>query len=649
MSRRKQPFNPRNGHTLMVCIVARISGCQGQKEMSLDDQLDHGKEVVKDEYDGPVEYCTISTKGKGEALDRPELLKIETALRSRNFDLLVIEDLGRLVRGAEATRLLGVGVDHGTHTLVANDFIDTRDDNWEQDALEACSGHVGHNAHTSRRLKKKLMNRFKKFGGSTAVPIHGYIVPDNAKTYDDWHKDPEAEHSITEGKKRLWETLNCSFVADWFNAQHVPTGPFCRSHKWDGHMVRRFYKNSLLKGQARRGDKHTVKHHETGRRVSVNNPDGAEIYSVPHLAFMEEAEFDALNALLAENNAFRTRRREKGDPLLGVPTKRTRFPGQHARCWYCGRKLYWGANGLAHNLSCCGSREWRCWNAVGINGALATEKVIAAVCQELNQLDGFNEQFRRMIESACDDVVHSSDSDWDRLKNDEQKLATQKSNLMAAIAQYGPRPSIEEQLDELEAKQRNANLLRYRMENRQKNRLVLPGSTAEVRAVCLEQFSILATHSAEMAAFLRLLVPDFFVYLVRLCDGGHLLPRAKIGLNLAGSFPDLNLIPGAANLLTRQLTIDLFVPPQRELIRTDAVGLSETGMKQRDMSSLLPSQPTQAAISKAILLQRKMESLGLATPYEVVLSPPEDYRKLARHKHQRYAFEPLQDYERPVL
>ncbi len=41
-------LTPRNGHTLVVDVVARISGCQNQKELSLEDQIDHAKEIVAD-------------------------------------------------------------------------------------------------------------------------------------------------------------------------------------------------------------------------------------------------------------------------------------------------------------------------------------------------------------------------------------------------------------------------------------------------------------------------------------------------------------------------------------------------------------------------------------------------------------------------
>src|SRR5690606_4922622 len=94
-------LSPRNGHTLVVCVVARISGCQNQKEQSLEDQVDHAREEVAWLYSGPVEYRIVSTKGKGEALDRPELTEIEAMMRTRESDLLIMEDVGRLARSTE--------------------------------------------------------------------------------------------------------------------------------------------------------------------------------------------------------------------------------------------------------------------------------------------------------------------------------------------------------------------------------------------------------------------------------------------------------------------------------------------------------------------------------------------------------------------
>ena len=109
-------------------------------------------------------------------------------------------------------------------------------------------------------------------------------------------------------------------------------------------MVRHFFANTLLKGAPRRGTRHSIKHHETGRRVSVRNPDGPIYRSEPHLAQLDEVEFDTLNELLRAKNANNGRKPVNGqDPRHFVPRKRTRFPGQHSRCWYCGHQHVWGA------------------------------------------------------------------------------------------------------------------------------------------------------------------------------------------------------------------------------------------------------------------------------------------------------------------
>ena len=96
--------------------------------------------------------------------------------------------------------------------------------------ISACRDHVGHNAHTSKRIKHKKMNRFKKFGGATPCEIYGYVKPPGAKTYDDWQKDEAATEIYAEWFRILRETLNCSAVADWLNGQGVPIGQYSRRH-----------------------------------------------------------------------------------------------------------------------------------------------------------------------------------------------------------------------------------------------------------------------------------------------------------------------------------------------------------------------------------------------------------------------------------
>ena len=66
---RPQKTQPMNGHTVVLLNVARISGCENQKDERLEDQQEHAEEVADEVVDDfPIEYRLIATKGKGEDL-----------------------------------------------------------------------------------------------------------------------------------------------------------------------------------------------------------------------------------------------------------------------------------------------------------------------------------------------------------------------------------------------------------------------------------------------------------------------------------------------------------------------------------------------------------------------------------------------------
>lgn len=643
-------ITPRNGHTLEVGVVARISGCANQKELSLEDQQDHARQVVAELYDGPCNFRVTATKGKGERLDRPELREIEDVLRTGELDFLIAEDIGRLVRGADAVRLCGIAVDNRTRVIAPNDCIDTAEDSWEEDVISACRDHVGHNAHTSKRLKQKLMNRFVRHGGATPCETFGYIKQPGAKTYDDWQKDPGTIEVFAEWLRILQETGNCSAVADFLNREAIPTGKYCRRRTWNGPMVRRITRNPLLKGMPGRGFTHTIKHHETGRRIAVKNPQGPKFREYPHLAYWDAADFDEINLRLDEANWKNRRKPLDGrDPLWRVARKRTRFPGQHVCCWYCGRQCVWGGNGINENLMCSGARQWRCWNSIGFSGSLATERIIQAITSELAGLEGFAEQFRGLVEQARREGGTTPTQALHVLSKNEQELARRKENLIAAITDFGAKPEFRQKLMELEAQEKELTMRRLKLKRLREKGLKLPDSIPELRRMFDEKFRTLAHGSPEFGDLLRLIVPQFHVYLVRLCDGGHLLPRARVTLNLAGVASDTAQVPELEALLTRTLTLDLFEPPQRERIREEIGRLTARGLKQRQIASCLPEKATQAVVSKANILARMMRERGLDTAYEVVMKPPQDYLKLRRCRNPRYTFQMKEGYQRPMI
>lgn len=643
MSKRSETtLTPRNGKTLQVLVVARISGCADQKDISLQDQEEHAKEAVAELYEGDVEYKTIATRGKGEQLDRPELEQIETLLCSRQYDLFVLDDLGRLVRGTDAVRILGKGVDHGTRTIAVNDCIDTADETWEEDAIAACRDHVGHNAHTSKRLKQKMMRRFEQKGECVANQIYGYIKPKGAKNYDDWTIDRDATPFIQEGARLLIESGNCSAVADHFNEKGVPVGPHCRVPRWNGAMIRRFYKNPILKGFVGRGFLHTVKHHGTGKRVCVKNPKGPKWREVPHLAHLTPEVFDQVNHRLQEKNKCYRRKRKNGeDPCSNRHRRDSNFPGQHAICAYCGRKYVWGGNGQTDHLMCNGPREWHCWNAISFDGIKARKQICDLIAEHITGLTGFAEQFQQILAEATQKVSGNAEQLRTEIERDQRELDRKKENLNSAILEYGAGDfvrSAKQRCDELEyeLRQKRSRLARLQQETPQ-----LPATIPELQQLFRESLAEAAEDSLEMTILLRKLVPKFEVIAMRLCDGGHVVAGARLTLALDGFVPDAELVPGLGSILTREVTINLSEPPQRERIRVEAVALAQQGYNSEQIARMIAERPSSTAVQRALKLQRRMEELGLDSPYVVLDAPPEDYTKLRRHKNRRYRFLPV--------
>jgi site-specific DNA recombinase len=309
----------------------------------------------------------------------------------------------------------------------------------------------------------------------------------------------------------------------------------------------------------------------------------------------------------------------------------------------------WGGNGVTDNLMCSGSREWKCWNSIGFNGPFAAEQVAEAIGRRLDRLQGLDDEFQRMVEATRHGGL-SLDEQWAKQRCDEQTHARHTKNVLDAITELGLTDDLRQRHAQLEQNGKPLAANRHRLESAAERVLALPASMAELRELRQQQFKSLAVNSFEFGDLIRELVPQFYVYLVRLCDGGHLMPRAKVKLNLLGSFADAALVPGLEELLAEEFTMDLFQrPPQRERVREQSVILAAQPLGPKAIAAALDEKPTSTAVQRALGLHKKMIAMGLNSPYVLVDSPPEDYNKLRRHKSHRYRFEPLDGYNRPEV
>jgi len=232
-------------------VICRIS-TEKQDEKSLADQFMLGTKQAKAEYGINIKVDNISSQGSGERLDRAEYLKVLEKAESGIYDVIVCEDLGRIVRRFEAVTLCEIAEDSETRVLAINDHVDTLDGNWWQSAAFAALRHEAYNEDTSRRIRRSLDGRFEA-GLLPLRPIAGYEIIDEGRPLLEENIRPSdfARKIVPEIFSRLDEGQSLERVAEWLNEVGFSLGPYVRKTRWDGTLVGQYARNKLLMGVGR--------------------------------------------------------------------------------------------------------------------------------------------------------------------------------------------------------------------------------------------------------------------------------------------------------------------------------------------------------------------------------------------------------------
>jgi hypothetical protein len=114
---------PRNGHTLVVCVISRTTNCNGAPY--LGEQANRVKDAIVDNYNGPVDcHLTDLIQSAGLAT-RGAFVETEAMIRTGAVDLIAMEDLTRLGRGSEVAELFALAGEHHTRVLSLENGADT--------------------------------------------------------------------------------------------------------------------------------------------------------------------------------------------------------------------------------------------------------------------------------------------------------------------------------------------------------------------------------------------------------------------------------------------------------------------------------------------------------------------------------------------
>jgi DNA invertase Pin-like site-specific DNA recombinase len=625
---------------LKVVSVSRIS-TDHQDERSLEDQLAKHESFMAGLYSGQIEWKVIKSRGSGEHLDRTELNEVEVLIESGEFDLVIAEDLGRICRRRRAYDLCELCVDHKVRLIAINDRVDTGEDGWEDGAFISTWHHERSNRDTSERIKRSLRNRFQQGGVCQTFP-YGYIKPENAKSDAEVRKDPKAEPVYDEWFTRLERGDAYAEVADWLNARGVPTGPWCERKTWDGPLVSKVTHNPILKGIRQRNQRVSKRVNKTGRHRSEKAPKELQLFrTVPHLAFFDADRYDRVIRLLTERNG-RSRRIGEGgkDTRAGISRKRSRWPGQHIFCGICGRPYFWGGNGEKDHLMCQGAKDYRCWLGTSCDGPLAAERVSTAVVEEIERLPDFDEALIEAVTAESRRLDSDRDQQHAHLCRQVQRLDKEIGNIMVFIRGGDSSSRVREDLTRLEEELQRTRAEVKRLEKMPSDAIVVPPVT-EIKAMARAAFSGVAKESPDFGKLMKLIIPKIVVFPVRLCDGGLVVLRGRLRLRLSNLLLNTRVQDVLLQPLERILTVDLFEAPQREAYRRQICDLRKSGTTQEDAAGQCGLTITAAQRSAG--LQRQMNERGLTDSYVTITEPPEDYRRLRRHLHRRYRFEPLED------
>lgn len=631
---------PRNGVVLLVLIIARISTVN-QDPRSLADQIALCEKYVLDRYVGEVRFVHIQGQGSGEYLDRKELADAEAAIESRKFDFAMTEDLGRICRRNRAIDFCELCEDAGTRLIAINDNLDTAHDSWRLSAFFATFKHESSNKDTSKRIRRSLRNRFEHGEVVQTFP-YGYIKPPGAKTDAEIIRDPNAERVYELWFRMLEEGANYSEVADKLNEMKVAPGEWARSDKWIGRMVARVTHNTILKGYRSRNARMNQRVNKTGRPRSIKAPPSERLLRhAPNLQFIEPARYDRLIAKLDAANAHygRGRAAAKADSRAGVSRKRTLWPGQHVVCGVCGRFFYWGGHGQTDHMMCAGARDYACWNAATFDGRMAGERIAQAVLAAADNLPAFDEVFRRKVEDAAGASRAGRTETLRRLERESAQVERELKNVVDALVVVGLNPTLQTRLMELEGRKAVLAAERTELLGQRDDVPALP-STQELKDLTRAKVGKMAFADPAFGRLMNDLVPRVTVFPYRALDGGAVVLRARVEINLASLVKPV--VPELDTLITSVVTIDLFNLPQRVAFRERIVALRGRGMTERAGAQELGLTVT--AAQRGMALHRMMVAAGSSDPYELLVTPPEGELKFRRHLHPRYQFRPLEGY-----
>lgn len=630
-----EAFRRRDRLRLKVIVVARISTGR-QDERSLEDQKAYCLDFLGRLFQCEFVVIFIKDRGSGEYLDRKALHELEDLIDSGDYDIVVTEDLGRICRRSHAMAICEACEDADTRLIAINDHVDLADENWRVSAFFAALRHEQYNQDTAKRIRRSQQNRFSQ-GGALPKKCWGYLGWENAQTDTDLRKVPALEQIIPEALRRLEEGATFAEIADWFHDAGVPTGPSCRKKRWTVASVARSLRNPMLKGVRERNRVTSRRKNKTGRRYpEKNDPSEWQVRHVPHLAYVEPSYFDHVMGVLKERNKNVGRPRDGSRrSRAGIPTKRTIWPLQHARCGICGWPV-WRAGTYSERVACCsGALKYQCWNGMMFQIDHTQQWILNAVLKRIQQMTDFETIVRNRLEETrrTNDLAEQKRT----LEKRCSRLRSEVSNLIEAIKGGADIPAVVGQLKATQTELSECEYQLQKVEKQGSKQSSIP-TQADFVGLIERAMHLVIAQDDQTNRLLCRIFPKVTLFPVVLCDGGAVKLQAEVEFDLSAAVSALTGSVVQLDGLRETVTVDLFDTPAYVRF-AELFGTAESrNEKVLDIAKHLGISFATSMLARR--LHRKMRELGVTIPYQRVTSPPDKGWRCRRHKHPRYRFDP---------
>lgn len=536
---------------LRAISIGRIS-TPHQDLDSIEASHEGDLEFLKKLFRGEIELQRFGEQASGWKIDRESIKAAEELIKTREYDVVVMADIGRAYRNpAYQFNLAHMCKDHGTRLICIRDGIDTGIPGWETPLHIAVLLHGMLVPQTRRRVRDKATFLFYR-GSMVLRTRFGYVRVSKEQAASGEFGPPglriARDDTATQTIRRIrdWIVDGASYedIARWLNDEGIAPGPYVESGRWTGRVVISLMRSPLLHGLRRFRERLHEIVYSTGEHRRERN-DRPEEQHVPELAHLTKEEQEALWAVMDARIDEESRSLES--QLKGRSRKRTLFPGQHLRCGICGGYLYW----LSPILKCrnsLASRGKACWCNVQVDPKQLIPKLMPLLVAELRK---HPDLWTLLIDTAVAEIGRSVNRSARTLQTLNKRIADLKrtcTTLVDRMIELPDSPTLgarlkaaEQELAECEAERDVAG----RVQDEVGPELSREDIEDQIDEVVIQ----LAKSSYDFAAFLRRALPNLVVVPVQALDTPQVRPRVVWTLPAA--------VPGGEPIV---ITVDAFEP-----------------------------------------------------------------------------------------